>query len=137
VKKLINNLVCLFGYEFRRIRAAPIPAKPAAPPPSKVALEFPLGLADALRRATQRGLKIGTVIDVGASNGQWSRKCMPFFPDAFYFLLEANPVHQADLEKFQAAHSQSKYVLAAAGDQEGEIHFRADALFGGTGVSSI
>jgi FkbM family methyltransferase len=53
----------------------------------------PQGVWTALRRAKARGFNPGTVFDVGASNGQWTRECKMIFPHASYFLadpLDAN-----------------------------------------------
>jgi FkbM family methyltransferase len=47
------------------------------------------------------GLSVNTVIDVGASNGCWSRCCIQHgFPDAAYVLCEPNPIHQDSLNDF-------------------------------------
>lgn len=45
-----------------------------------------------LARIASRGFAIGTVIDVGASDGHWSEITEQFWPDARYHLaLEAQP----------------------------------------------
>src|SRR5436190_8679636 len=67
---------------------------------------------------------IGTVIDVGASSGVWSRSAMQFWPDAKYFLIEArsNP-HEPSLRRFEADCLNMQYVIAAASDKPGMVHF--------------
>jgi FkbM family methyltransferase len=85
----------------------------------------------ALQACVKRGHKIGTVIDVGASNGCWSEECLKQFPDAHYLLLDAQPVHEAALAAFCRSHPRSQFCLAAAGNREGEIFFHGAEPFGG------
>ena len=88
-------------------------------------------LYGALARISKRGLEIGTVIDVGASNGSWSDVCLRYFPTPFYYLIEAQQPHEPALKQFKRAYPRSDYVLSAAGDAVGEIHFDNTGLFGG------
>lgn len=90
----------------------------------------------ALLRCKERGLDIGTFIDVGASNGQWSEMCMKYYPDAFYFLVEAQKPHEKALEQFCAKNRNADYMLAAAGKQYGDVFFDASDLFGGLASES-
>jgi FkbM family methyltransferase len=76
-------------------------------------------------------VELQTVIDVGASNGSWSAICLRYFPLARYFLVEAQQLHEPGLKRFCRAHSNSDYLLAAAGDANGVIHFDNSSLFGG------
>ncbi|MEM1288292.1 MAG: FkbM family methyltransferase [Pseudomonadota bacterium] len=82
-------------------------------------------------RLKKRGVPIETVIDVGASDGRWSRSLSATFPQATYFLVEAQECHLPGLHAFKADFPHSDFVLAAAGDQEGEIFFDASDPFGG------
>lgn len=90
-----------------------------------------LTMEGALLRCTNRGLFVNSIIDVGASNGQWSRMCMKFQPAAKYLLIEAQSPHKYDLEKFKKENANVNYVLAAAGGREGKIYFDNEDLFGG------
>ena len=75
---------------------------------------------------------VETVIDVGASNGHWSAQMMRHFPNAKYFLIEAQEVaHGAALRSFKTAHPNVDYELCAAGDRDGEIYFDASDPMGG------
>jgi FkbM family methyltransferase len=78
----------------------------------------------AIKRAG--GTPVGSVIDVGASNGSWSRMARRTWPDARFLLIEAQPVHEAALRA-----SGFDFVLAAAGDKPGQIHFDAADPWGG------
>jgi FkbM family methyltransferase len=75
--------------------------------------------------------RIQTIIDIGASNGSWTELSMKYFPDAAYFLIEAQPVHLPALKGFSSLHQNVDFILAAAGDEVGEIHFLADAPLSG------
>ncbi len=85
----------------------------------------------ALWRCVRRGLTVGTVIDVGASNGMWSAVCERHLPQSRYLLVEAQAVHRAALQSYCAARSRAEFVLAAAGARCGEIWFDDGDPFGG------
>ena len=85
----------------------------------------------AFRALANRKHPIGTVIDIGASNGSWSEALMRQFPSCRYLLIEAQPVHEPALRKFCARHANAEFVLAAAGEREGRIHFDASEPLSG------
>lgn len=115
IGRVINRLLKPTGYRFAR----------------RGQLAQDTTLEAALTRVTGRGLEVKTVIDVGASNGQWTRAVRPFFPGAAWLLIEANPVHEADLQRFKQEFAGVAVVLAAAGDTVGEIYFdNSDPLSG-------
>jgi FkbM family methyltransferase len=75
---------------------------------------------------------VKTVVDVGASNGSWSRQLMRHFPHANYLLVEAQAeAHGPALEKFKKEHPHVRVELCAAGNREGEIQFDASDPFAG------
>jgi FkbM family methyltransferase len=88
-------------------------------------------LASCLERLKGQGFQLGTVIDVGASDGRWSKQVQPFYPDARYHLIEANSYHLKGLRDYEFNDDRVSYVLAAAGDIEGEIAFDTSDPFGG------
>lgn len=90
-----------------------------------------LSLEAALRRRTKAGWRFATIIDVGASNGCWSRRARRFFPDAAIFLVEAQSTHGPALARFKSGARNVDYAMAAAGDRDGEIYFDASDPFGG------
>lgn len=85
----------------------------------------------AFRALARRRHGFRTVIDVGASNGSWSASLMRHFPSSRYLLIEAQPVHEVALREFCARHVNSQFVLAAAGENPGEIYFDAADPLGG------
>ncbi len=90
-----------------------------------------ISLEGALERCKSRNPDIQTVIDIGASNGMWTEKCVKYFPEAYYFLVEAQEPHEDGLRRLKKSMPRMDYILSAAGDTDGEIHFDETALFGG------
>ncbi|HYR89160.1 MAG TPA: FkbM family methyltransferase [Terriglobia bacterium] len=88
-------------------------------------------LRAALRRLSARHIPLETIIDVGASNGCWTEELLPFYPQARYLCVEAQPVHKQALDAFVLKHGNVEYVLAAAGDRKGKLFFEASDPFGG------
>lgn len=88
-------------------------------------------MAAALRAIGGRRHDIGTVIDIGASDGRWTAQAMPDFPDAQFLLIEAQPVHAEALERYAATSDRIHLALAAAGATVGEVHFDASDPWGG------
>lgn len=85
----------------------------------------------ALKRISSRDIEINTIIDIGASDGRWSKEAMQYYPNVSYLLIEANPLHEEKLKQFKATHKNVDYILAAAGDTEGKAFFCNEDLFGG------
>ncbi len=77
-----------------------------------------------LSRIRDKQTGIETVIDIGASDGQWSKLAMKYFKDCSYFCIEANPLHESSLEQMKSQSINMDYSISAAGDQDGEICFR-------------
>jgi FkbM family methyltransferase len=95
-----------------------------------------VSLRAALDRCRQRTQQIGTLIDVGASNGSWSIMARGFFPGMACFMIEAQAEHEPALKKLRAADDSFDYIIAAAGDSDGFVHFQEGDLFGGVAVHS-
>jgi FkbM family methyltransferase len=90
----------------------------------------PATMEAALARCAARQPGLGTVIDVGASDGRWSRTARDILAPAHYFMVEARAEHEAGLAR-TAADPAFSYQICAAGDRDGEIYFDATELFGG------
>jgi FkbM family methyltransferase len=88
-------------------------------------------MESALRRVAARH-QVRTVVDVGASDGRWTKIALKHFPTAAFLLIEAQAhPHEPALRQLKARNPSVDYVLAAAGDREGTIHFDASDPFGG------
>src|SRR6185437_907854 len=95
---------------------------------------------DALARIAGRGLEINSVIDVGASDGRWSRMAEKFWPRARFHLIEAFEHWRPKLATLAARNPRYSFSLAAAGAQDGgSIPFtnsKADPLGGVAGPAA-
>lgn len=110
--RLVNGALGRFGYRLGRVD-------------SEATMEA------GLRRAARRGIEVATFVDVGASDGSWSDLARVYFPESRYLLIEANAVHEPALRAFTQRVPGSAYVLAAAGDRDGELFFDGSDPFGG------
>lgn len=126
LKKIIKKGLSKLGYQLQRKNN-----KPIITPGSNL-----YTMMAGLQRCFDRGVRIRTVIDVGASDGRWSKDCMKVFPDANYILVEAQDGHKSALEEFKHAYANVDYVLAAAGSEKGTIYFDAGDLYGGLASES-
>jgi FkbM family methyltransferase len=104
IKRRLNTVLRPMGYEIQRSQDS-------------------LSLPAVLRRLRERGVTLGGVIDIGASDGRWTRELLPFFPEAQYLLVDANPVHRQALEAFCARGSNLRFEIVAAADLPGEVYF--------------
>ena len=88
-------------------------------------------MRDALRRLKTNNIKFKTIIDVGASDGNWSIAAMEFFPQCNYYLIEARKEHEIKLKIVKDNYRNIDYKIAAAGHRLGKIYFDAENLFAG------
>ena len=88
-------------------------------------------MAEMLHAIGRRGHDIGTVVDIGASDGRWTAQAMQELPDSQYLMIEAQPVHADALERFAAQLDNVQIAMAAAGAEVGEVHFDATDPWGG------
>ena len=87
--------------------------------------------AGSMNRLRALHFNVSTILDVGASTGCWTEKALPYFPEAKFLCVEAQPVHEPALQRFTGRHPNVRYVMAAAGGREGEIYFDTHDAFGG------
>lgn len=85
----------------------------------------------ALHRVRRHFGPIGTVIDVGASDGRWALDAHRYFPSSRFFLIEAQAVHEQRLQRFCRNHSWAQFMIAAASDRAGQVWFDDSDPFGG------
>jgi FkbM family methyltransferase len=97
----------------------------------KLRPETGMTMFEGLARCKARGTNVRTVIDVGASDGSWSRECLRYFPDAQYLMVEAQEPHRPGLQKLSTENKNVDFIVAAAGKKDGTIYFDNTALFGG------
>jgi len=78
--------------------------------PPEIATLRAMSTDRALWRVANRDLEIGTVIDIGASDGRWSDVCAKHYPDAYYLLIEAQDPHEEALKAYVSAHPKAQYA---------------------------
>lgn len=102
----------------------------------KLALAF-METESALMRLARRGVKVSSVIDVGASNGCWSEVASRVWPSLAVHLVEANAVHEPSLVAVTQKYEGWSYVLAAASSRKGVVKFDATDPLGGVASDSL
>jgi FkbM family methyltransferase len=116
LKSLVKALFAKAGFDLTRNRDA-LP---------------PNNMRSGLASLQRSGIIPATVLDVGASDGQWSELARQFFPNATYVLFEPQPVHAAALERYLAKYPATTRVLRkAVGRATGSTYFEASHPFGG------
>ncbi|MDH4152453.1 MAG: FkbM family methyltransferase [Nitrospira sp.] len=94
----------------------------------------PLGprtsMAEVLQQAKRVGFAPGTVIDVGAALGSFTRECHAVFPEAHYLLLEPLEEYRPLLEQLVRGISKAHCCIAAAASRSGtmEINVHPDLV---------
>jgi FkbM family methyltransferase len=71
------------------------------------------------------GVEPVTIVDVGASDGRWSKLALQAFPDADLVLFEPQPVHAPGLAGFQSEHPEARVLRSAVGGATGTSAFDA------------
>lgn len=102
IKRLLLKAVNALGYDLapRRSRAS---------------------LVGVLANAKRCGMRVGTVIDVGAGRGDFSRAALSQFPDALSLLVEPLSEFESALDSFLAKHPRSKLFSGVASSQAGNV----------------
>lgn len=120
MKQTIKSLLKKAGWELRRV-----PLETAAKTPRAT-------MQEGLRWLSEHQFEVGTVLDVGASDGRWSKECMRIFPDVSYALYEPQPLHSQKLDELAAESSQKVTpIKKAVGATGGVTYFDAADQFGG------
>lgn len=77
------------------------------------------GINDALARLTRHGFRVGSIIDIGASDGKWSRMATRYFPEASILAVEPLAERGVELERLRSGHRAFVYEICAAGNADG------------------
>jgi FkbM family methyltransferase len=80
-------------------------------------------LDDALGRLQKHQIEIATLIDVGASDGIWSKAFAHYFPGRQHLLVDANEVHRPKLIDVCSRYSNWRFELTAVGPSNGTLYF--------------
>lgn len=99
-------------------------------------------MKSAIQRTHKHGICFNSVIDLGASNGQWSLKAMETFPDVSYLAVEALYEREDSLKKNRKEYANFDYIICAAGNKNNitaELNIAEDldgSTINGSGGSS-
>jgi FkbM family methyltransferase len=72
----------------------------------------------ALSRLVRHGFEIRSIIDLGASDGKWSRMAVSFFPEARILGIEPLTEREPDLRAMRSEYKTFSYNICAAGNQD-------------------
>jgi FkbM family methyltransferase len=111
MKKLIQRVVRLLGYEIRRRGGG----ASLGSGPERTSLE------GSLTQVRQAGFVPATVIDVGAAVGSFTRTCCTVFPEAQYLLIEPLDEYIPSLRKVVNEVPRSRYEIAVAAAEEQSV----------------
>ena len=81
----------------------------------------PRGFLNTLYRVKRQGIKPNQIIDIGASDGRWTRDCLKVFQDAKYFLVEPLEENRVFLQELQREYSQVKAWTGALGAKSAKL----------------
>ena len=81
----------------------------------------PRGIQAALLRAKRQGFAPATILDIGASNGQWTRECRRVFPQARCFLADPLPENAAALRRLARKNTRITVWNGAIGAAPGRL----------------
>jgi FkbM family methyltransferase len=109
MKRLIRSIFKATGYDVRKYHKASLPATDGRPVGQIVSF---------LEDIKARGFEPGLVFDIGANNGDWSRRAKNVFPKADFILVEPQYEMESQLKDFCSAYPGSGYYLAGAGPAE-------------------
>jgi FkbM family methyltransferase len=88
-------------------------------------------LDSALRRLQKHNIPFNSFIDVGASDGIWSRALADYFPGKRHILLDANKTHLPALAKVCQEYQNWSFRFAAVGGKSGTLYFDDSDPLGG------
>ncbi|MBD2522594.1 FkbM family methyltransferase [Nostoc sp. FACHB-133] len=80
-----------------------------------------VGMDLCLKGLAQRGYSPQVVLDIGAAQGSWTKLAMQSWPDAGYFMIEPLEERLPPLKVLTNQHSNTKFILAAAGSEPGTL----------------
>jgi FkbM family methyltransferase len=113
LKKLIQSTFNKFGY--RIVRDGPL-SHASVPPPA-------YGLEPFFSLLKRYGFSPKHIIDVGANKGTWTRRALPFFPEACYTLVEPQDHLKAHIQDLLDRGCKITWINAGVADRSGTLPF--------------
>ena len=81
----------------------------------------PRGFATAFEEIKRSGVSIQQIVDIGASNGQWTRECQTIWPAANYFMVDPLAENKTALAVLKQRNSRLDYFSGALSSAPGEM----------------
>jgi len=127
MRKILRNLINRAGYEISRKSDPQIMNDVIVNIPSRNSM------LRAVEWLSKNGFVVRTVLDVGASDGRWSKDCMQYFPYCNYVLFEPQSCHFDSLDIIEnESNGKVIAVKKAVGQKSGKIYFDITDPFGGS-----
>jgi FkbM family methyltransferase len=112
MKKYIKQILHSMGYTL-------IPYKPESPQGSS---ERPIGnIKTFLEDIKARGFNPGSILDIGANQGDWTRMAKAVFPNASFFLMEPQQEMRDPLNQLCSEFEDISWIEAGAGSRGGKL----------------
>jgi FkbM family methyltransferase len=125
IKQSIGKILKQFGYQLRKL-----------PPKRAISDTVPINSMYAgMIRGRNTGLQPASIIDVGAAQGDWTKKARVLWPEASYVLFEPLQERETELINFAATSRNIHFIKAAAGNKTGTVDFHVSEDLDGSGVA--
>ncbi len=98
--------------------------------------EGQFGMSNALQRLANHDFKIGSIVDIGASDGPWSEMAMEYLPGVRCLAIEALEEQRSSLERIKQHHRQFDFSICAAGERDGSLQFMVSPVLDWSGVTA-
>ena len=123
IKQSVGKLLKQFGYQIKRI-------------PKKQSDAIPVNSMYAgMLRGKDTGVQPVTIIDVGAAQGDWTKKARVLWPEASCVLFEPLLERETELMNISATSRNIHIVKAAAGNKTGTVDFYVAEDLDGSGIA--
>ncbi len=128
MKKFLLRTIRKFGYDVKRVDAAPL-----KPPP--LALVAPNSMQAGLLRSKQWDVMPQTIVDVGAAEGTWTQQALNIWSRSNFLLFEPLEEREQELTNLASGYKSIHLVKAAAGREKSVIDFYVTGDLDGSGVA--
>jgi FkbM family methyltransferase len=91
-------------------------------------------MGDGFIRMKELGILPDLIVDVGAAQGNWTKKAINIWPAANYELIEPLIENKAALEKLKLSNNNINFHLSVAGETSGETWMEVSPDLDGSGV---
>lgn len=127
MKRLLKSLINRAGYEIARKHTTVIQDTDIQSIVSRNSM------IKAVEWLSKNNFVIKTVLDVGASDGRWTKDCMNYFPESDYVLFEPQSCHFNSLDILENESDRKVTVVKkAVGQKSGKTYFDNTDAFGGS-----